>query len=270
MFRPLGFVSAALIGALSIPVAWNAATNTPALTSSTAPSGNNCYVVTVAGNTTLDGENGHEVGDILYFDGVAGTWEAIRVNPVRRVAHANLGTGEYVGHRKQLTDYGVGNGLVKEWNGAAWCFLPTVQLLACQHTAVSCDPDSTAEKVLFTCNVPPMRSNDQLLIRLGWSYTNSANNKTEKLKLGGSTVYSQPFTTTAGDVRDLFIRNRGATNAQVLGFANASVYGSTSQAPATAALETNAGGTLQVTGTKASGSETMTLEFADVHLVGGG
>lgn len=270
MFRPLGFVSAALIGALSIPVAWNAATNTPALTSSTAPTGNNCYVVTVAGNTALDGETEHEVGDILYFDGVAGTWEAIRVNPIRRVAYASLGTGEYVGQRKQLTNYGVGNGLVMEWlAAAAWGYLPQAQLLACQHTPVSCDANAL-EKVLFSCNVPPLRGNDQLLIRLGWTYTNSANNKTEKLKLGGSTVYNQSFTTTAGDVRDLFVRNRGATNAQILGFGNATVYGSGSQAPTTAALETNAGGLLEVTGQKTSGGEAMTLEFADVHIIGGG
>ena len=53
---------------------WNASTNTPTLTSSVGTAGN-YYVVTVAGNTTLNGVSGWNVGDWAIFSN--GAWQKI-------------------------------------------------------------------------------------------------------------------------------------------------------------------------------------------------
>ena len=53
---------------------WNAATNTPTLTSSVGTQGY-YYVVSVAGNTTLNGVSGWSVGDWAIFSG--GAWEKV-------------------------------------------------------------------------------------------------------------------------------------------------------------------------------------------------
>ena len=61
--------SAAQVNSLNLPLAWNASTNVPLLTSSVPPASNNCYRVTVAGTTTLDGVSTWGIDDLLYFDG---------------------------------------------------------------------------------------------------------------------------------------------------------------------------------------------------------
>lgn len=67
--------SAAQVNAMSLPLAWNASTNVPVLASGTAPVGNNCYKVTVAGTSVLDSNPSWNEGDLLYFDGLA--WQRI-------------------------------------------------------------------------------------------------------------------------------------------------------------------------------------------------
>ena len=71
---------------------WNALINSPLLTSGVGTSGN-YYIVTVAGNTNLDGITDWSVGDWAIFNGTAwqkidnsgisyqGTWDALTNNP---------------------------------------------------------------------------------------------------------------------------------------------------------------------------------------------
>jgi hypothetical protein len=71
---------------------WNALTNSPLLTSGVGTSGN-YYIVTVAGNTNLDGVTDWSVGDWAIFNGTnwqkidnsgisyQGTWDALTNNP---------------------------------------------------------------------------------------------------------------------------------------------------------------------------------------------
>lgn len=72
--------TAAQVNALGLPLNWRADNNTPALASGTSPTGNNAYVVTVAGTTALDGISNWGVGDIAYFGG-GGTWQRIAAPP---------------------------------------------------------------------------------------------------------------------------------------------------------------------------------------------
>lgn len=63
-----------VIGALVYKGTWNAATNTPTLTSSVGNKGD-YYVVNVAGNTNLNGITDWQVNDIAVFNGAV--WEKI-------------------------------------------------------------------------------------------------------------------------------------------------------------------------------------------------
>lgn len=86
---PLSYLPASVVGSTHYEGTWDASTNSPPLTSSTAPNvatpNGAFYVVSTAGTTTLDGINVWNVGDWLIFNG---TWEKLdgQVNPVTSVA----------------------------------------------------------------------------------------------------------------------------------------------------------------------------------------
>ncbi len=67
---PLAQLPASVVGALHYLGTWNASTNTPTLTSSTAPSGGagGYYIVSTAGTTTLDGLSSWGLGDYVLYD----------------------------------------------------------------------------------------------------------------------------------------------------------------------------------------------------------
>lgn len=69
---PTSQLPSAVLGAMSYQGTWNAATNTPTLTSGTGTKGW-FYKVSVAGSTTLDGISQWNVGDEIAFDGT--TWD---------------------------------------------------------------------------------------------------------------------------------------------------------------------------------------------------
>jgi hypothetical protein len=63
-----------LIGGLQYQGTWNASTNTPAITSGVGTDGH-FYIVSVAGNTTIDGVSGWQVGDWIVFHSPA--WQKV-------------------------------------------------------------------------------------------------------------------------------------------------------------------------------------------------
>lgn len=67
---------ASMLGGIKIIGGWDANTNTPALASSVGVAGNG-YIVTVAGNTNLDGITDWKVKDVVWFDGVSSVWRKI-------------------------------------------------------------------------------------------------------------------------------------------------------------------------------------------------
>lgn len=128
----------------------------------------------------------------------------------------------------------------------------------------------TAETILLTVNVPPLGANSYMDLCSLWSYTNNANTKTLRIRLGGigGTVLMQLAATTTASLTDIGrkILNRGATNSQVSHVLNA--FGSTSSgAAATSAIETNAGTTLVFTVQLGNAADTASLEYAVVNLV---
>ena len=77
-----------LIGGLKYEGTWNASTNTPTITSGVGTDGE-FYIVSVAGNTTIDGISGWEVGDWIVFHGTA--WQ--KVDNTESVVSVNGFTG---------------------------------------------------------------------------------------------------------------------------------------------------------------------------------
>lgn len=104
------------LGVISVPVAWNANTNTPTLTSSTAPTQYTAYVVTVAGATTLDGLTNWVVGDVAQWDPSAGAWAKIGVDGRPYTTWAARGSGDYHGQVKVITDAGNTGALEAAWD----------------------------------------------------------------------------------------------------------------------------------------------------------
>jgi hypothetical protein len=88
---PLSQIPASIQGGVSYQGAWNASTNTPTLTSSVGSKGY-YYVVSVAGNTNLNGVTDWLVGDWAIYNGTA--WE--KIDNTDQVASVNGYTGVVV------------------------------------------------------------------------------------------------------------------------------------------------------------------------------
>jgi predicted heme/steroid binding protein len=77
-----------LIGGLQYQGTWNASTNSPTITSGVGTDGY-FYIVSVAGNTTIDGVSGWQIGDWIVFHGSA--WQ--KVDNTESVTSVNGFTG---------------------------------------------------------------------------------------------------------------------------------------------------------------------------------
>jgi hypothetical protein len=72
---PLTQLDSTVVGSLNYQGTWNANTNSPAIIPSTGTKGH-YYTVSVAGTTTIDGNNNWTVGDIIAFNGTV--WNQIQ------------------------------------------------------------------------------------------------------------------------------------------------------------------------------------------------
>lgn len=128
--------------------------------------------------------------------------------------------------------------------------------------AVSCPADAT-EDTLATITLPAntLGPNGYLEIVTLWTHTTSANNKTLRVRFGGTVFTVVVVTTSVTTNTPTIIRNRGATNSQV-GFVSGSNsgFGTSGAAVITAAVDTTADVTILITGQKASAGEVLTLE----------
>lgn len=130
-----------------------------------------------------------------------------------------------------------------------------------------------SETALATVSVPAMKADGCLLVVSAWTITNSANTKNLRGRLGGisgSAFLAGGFTTLAlvSDMRR--IRNRGATNSQVVS-ANIAApvggLGGTTSAITTMAVDVSTAQDLVFTGQLTNIGETITLEMYEVWLL---
>lgn len=145
------------------------------------------------------------------------------------------------------------------------------------HSAVAASVTGTlSETVLASVNVPAgaMGPNGILRITTDWSYTNSANNKTLRARLGGlsGTAFDVIVpTTNAYQRRQCEIRNRNAQNVQLAppsAFATGG-WGTSTASVVTGAIDTSLSQTLVITGQLANIGETITLQAYLVELAHG-
>lgn len=150
-------------------------------------------------------------------------------------------------------------------------------VLAKSGAAVSC-PADTSEDVLATITVPANKlgANGVLRIRALFTITNSANNKTCRIRLGGigGTVMATSTAITTWDtvMFDVLIVNQNAANSQrssgLVQVGAAASNGLVSAATnATAAIDTTSSTTVVITGQKASSGETITLQHYLCELI---
>lgn len=146
-------------------------------------------------------------------------------------------------------------------------------ILVLGKSSVSIDTASTVvEEVLATITIPTglMTANSQVAITTLWTYTNSSNDKTLRVRLGGLSGISyltKVVTTTATSQTRTIIRNRSSASSQIGFSANQSSYGDSTNAVVTSSINTNAGTTIVITGEKGLGTETLTLESYSVEVI---
>jgi len=126
-----------------------------------------------------------------------------------------------------------------------------------------------SETTLATIAIPAgaMGVNGALRISTLWSYTNSANNKTLKIVLGGVQVQGITVTTSSAMNHIAVTRNRGAANSQITQFNSGAPFNVASQSNITTAVDTSQAQNLTITGTLANTGETITLEGYTVELL---
>lgn len=137
-----------------------------------------------------------------------------------------------------------------------------------QSAVASAHTGDLVESTLATINLPAgaMGANGKIVVTVDFSYTNSGNVKTLKVKLGGTTLWSGTPTTTAGLQVELVIRNRNAQNSQRWSARHFLSSGGVGVTSGTAAIDTSSATTITITGQLANAGETITVEGRDVVL----
>ena len=145
---PLSQIPASIQGGVSYQGAWNASTNTPTLVSSVGSKGY-YYVVSVAGNTNLNGVTDWLVGDWAIYNGAA--WE--KIDNTDQVASVNGYTGVVVLSNTDVgappTSLTISAGTGLSGGGS----LAANRTLSIANTTVTAAPYGTASAVpTFTVN----------------------------------------------------------------------------------------------------------------------
>lgn len=144
-----------------------------------------------------------------------------------------------------------------------------IEALASSAIAVSC-ASTAADEVLasFSIAAGVMGPNSILQIEPLWTYTNSANNKIVKVKVGGSTIYTATRTTTVKEGPLIVLANRNSLASQIQPYDNTYITAG-SGAPATYTIDFSAAVDVEITGQRANGADTLKLEyFRALHVVG--
>ena len=188
----------------------------------------------------------------------------------RLLGRASAGAGP----AEEIACTAAGRALLDDADARAQCStLGAWHVLGASGVA-SAHTGDTAETQLASITLPggAMGPNGILRVTTLWSYTNSANNKTLRVRLGGlSGTAFQANVVTASNigVMQRTIQNRNSQASQI-GFnaANAASYTTVGSGTsvATGSVDTSADQSIVITGQLASAGETVTLEACLVEL----
>jgi hypothetical protein len=179
---------------------------------------------------------------------------------------AALATGNIAGDTAEVSDLSYA---VFFWDGARW--RPRAPVLLFGSAAAVPLTGNTAETALRTVPILAglMGLNGGIEVRHTWSYTNSANAKTMRVRhggIGGTQFFNRGDTTTASSGFITRFRNRGSAASQVGSLTAAGGAPSATGLP-TGAIDSTVAQDLVVSGQLAVGTETLTLEMLEVWLL---
>lgn len=210
---------------------------------------------------------------LLRYTGAA--WAAFAANELVDVSASGRVLGRIssgAGAAEEIAFTDQAQALCDDTSFQAMCAtLGTWRVLAAGAVAVSHTGD-TAEFALATIAIPggSMGPNGVMRVRLLFSYTNSANAKTLRMRLGGpsgTAFLNVGVTTTAAYATEKDIQNRNAQDSQIGAPANSSsASANTSAGVVTAAVDTSVNQDLVITGQLADAGETVTLRSYIVEV----
>ena len=165
-----------------------------------------------------------------------------------------------------VTDVGE-NGSLWRGNGTTWKRLHQIRFYDLSASVAL--TGTTSETTLLTVNIPAglIGASGKVKMYPLYSMTNNANNKTLRVKLGGSTAFSTTVSNSSQSSALVIIRNIGSESVQKSSTAVVSGLGNNGTALATLAIDTSVATTITVTGQLAVGTDTMTLEGLFVEIV---
>lgn len=212
--------------------------------------------------------------DLLLVYGGA-TWELFDATKLVKLSATDRVVGRVssgAGAAEEITFTDQAQALADDTSFQAMCAtLGTWRVLAASAVAAS-HTGNTTETALATIALPAgaMGPNGALRITAVLSYTNSANTKTLRFRLGGisGTAFADiPVTTTASLMTNRLIQNRNSQAAQVANAASApGGFGTSTASPPVGAVNTAIAQDIVISGQLASAGETVTLESYIVEL----
>jgi hypothetical protein len=189
-------------------------------------------------------------------------------------ANGKLLIGNGTGYTLATLTAGNGVGVT---NGAGSITLsPKSYLIACDastHSVTGTLSETVLKTISVTAASYPIAANSVINVRSLWSFTNSANNKNLRIRIGaagagtgGTAMVSQGFTTAATYGRDcpIFVRSTSSEIAAA-GVGGSNQFSSTA-ALTTAAIDLTANWEIAATGILGNTGETITLEAISVEV----
>ena len=143
-----------------------------------------------------------------------------------------------------------------------------IETLAGSAIGFSCS--STSEETLdsFLIRAGTLGVNSILQIAPLWTFTNSANNKILKVKIGEVTIYSATRTTSAKEAPLIVLANRNSLVSQIQPYDNGYITAG-SGAPSTYTIDFSKNQIVFITGERADSGDSLKLEYYRVlHFVG--
>lgn len=130
----------------------------------------------------------------------------------------------------------------------------------------------TNENILATITLPALTANAAIRLFYLSTFTNNANVKTIRVRLGGiggTIVFSTSVASQSTDSALVYIANRNATNSQVTNSPGAGQtgLGLTNSTVATSSIDLSTSKTIVITVQKATAGDTMTLESYLAELI---
>lgn len=143
------------------------------------------------------------------------------------------------------------------------------ELLSGSAIPFSCSLTSIDE-VLESFLIPAgtLGVNSILRIEPLWTFTNSANNKTLKVKIGDVTIYSAVRTTSVAEAPLIVLANRNSVQSQIAPYSDNYITAGT-VAPSTYTIDFSKNQIVFITGQRANSGDSLKLEYYKaLHYIG--